>query len=197
MNKIVESLLPLAIKVSAVKPDPRNARKHNDRNLETIKNSLETYGQRKPIICNKKTKLIEAGNGLWLAAKELGWTEIAAVFVDDDDQLARAYSLMDNQAALLSEWNLPLLKDTLEQLDTGACDMSITGFTADEIEELMTQYYAPVSIDDLLKEVDIAKAIDMPIWIVARTSADKQELLEEALAIIEQGGIRVERSYEV
>jgi len=154
MNKIAKGLLPLAIKISSVKPDPKNVRKHNDRNLETIKNSIEVYGQRKPIICNSKTKLIEAGNGLWMAAKELKWTEIAAIFVDNDDQLARAYSLIDNQSALLSDWDLPALKDTLEQLDTGAFDMAKTGFTTDEIEELMTQYYSPANIDDLLNEVD-------------------------------------------
>lgn len=197
MNNIIESLSALSVRINSVKPDPRNARRHNDRNLETIKNSLETFGQRKPIICNKKRKLIQAGNGIWLAAKELGWTEIAAIFVDDDDQMARAYGLMDNQSALLSEWNLPVLKDTLEQLDTGAFDMAKTGFTADEIEKLMTQYYSPANIDDLIKQVDMSKAIDIAIWAVIRTDAANQETLETALAIIEQAGIKVERSYEI
>lgn len=197
MNKIAKGLMPLMVKITAVKPDPRNARKHNERNLETIRHSLEVYGQRKPIIVNERTKLIEAGNGLWLAAKELRWTEIAAIFVDDDDQVARAYSLMDNQSALLSDWDLPTLKDTLEQLDTGAFDMAKTGFTSDEIEELMTRYYSPASIDDLLGEIDISKAVDKPLWAVIRTTGHNQETLEQALAQIEQAGIKVERSYEI
>lgn len=104
---------------------------------------------------------------------------------------------MDNQSALLADWDLPVLKDTLEQLDTGAFDMGKTGFSAEEIEELMTQYYAPASLDDLLQELDMSKAIEKPVWAVIRTTGENQERVEQALSQIESSGIRVERSYEV
>ena len=197
MNNIAEALKPLAVPVNSVRPDPRNARAHDERNINTISKSLEIYGQRKPVICNSKTKIIQAGNGLWTAAKELNWDKIAVVFVDDNEEIARAYSLMDNQSGLLSEWDLPVLKDTLELLDNGAFDMSETGFTSEEIEDLMTQYFAPVSIDDLLDELDMSKAVDKPIWVVVRTEAEKQEIVERTMAVLEQAGLRVERSYEV
>jgi ParB-like nuclease domain. len=57
---------------------------HPDLNLKAIKKSLEIYGQRKPIVVNKNRGFIEAGNGLFAAAKALGWKEIAVVFVNDD-----------------------------------------------------------------------------------------------------------------
>lgn len=90
---------------------------------------------------------IEAGNGLWQAAKELGWTEIAAVFVEDDKETAQAYALMDNQSALLADWDLPCLKDILQELDTGAFDMALTGFDDKAIEELMTQFNIEEDVD--------------------------------------------------
>jgi hypothetical protein len=70
-EKIPESLKPLLTDIKSIKPDKRNARKHPVRNLDTIKLSLETYGQRKPIVVNAQNDTIEAGNGLYLAAAGL------------------------------------------------------------------------------------------------------------------------------
>jgi len=136
---IIESLKPLAVPIDSVRKDPRNARLHPERNLETIKKSLSHFGQRKPIVVNQEG-IIEAGNGLWKSAKQLGWTEIAVVRVEDTPEDATAFAIMDNQSALLAEWDLPQLKDQLLELDTGAFDMDLTGFDVKEIEALMTQF---------------------------------------------------------
>ncbi len=140
---IIDSLKLLIIDIGKVMIDPRNARKHPDANLEAIKHSLQAYGQRKPIVVNSETNYIEAGNGLWLAAKELGWKKIAAVMVKDDSAMATGYAIMDNQSALLAEWDFPVLKDLLEQLDTGSFNMDLTGFDSKAIEDLMTQFHEP------------------------------------------------------
>jgi len=99
MNNIIDSLGSIVVDIRSVKLDPKNARKHDSRNLETIKKSLLAYGQRKPIVVNKETGIIEAGNGLYSAAKELGWDKIAAAFVSDEKDVATGYALMDNQSA--------------------------------------------------------------------------------------------------
>ncbi|OGO03988.1 MAG: hypothetical protein A2Y91_03400 [Chloroflexi bacterium RBG_13_54_8] len=143
MHNVIESLQPLLRDIDSVKPDPHNARLHPQPNLEAIKPSLETYGQRKPIVVSSRTGIIEAGNGLWQAAKELGWGQIAAVMVEDNPETATGYSIMDNQSALLADWDLPVLKDILQELDTGAFDMNLTGFDEKAIEDLMTQFHVP------------------------------------------------------
>ena len=88
----------------------------------------------------RRNGVIEAGNGLYRAAVALGWKEIAAVFVDDDEDYAKGYAIADNQTATLSGWNLPDLKDSLEMLDASNFDMEATGFTVAEIENLMTAF---------------------------------------------------------
>ena len=138
---IIESLKPLETDINSIKIDPKNARKHPVNNLAAIKKSLETYGQRKPIVVNQNTNTIEAGNGLYIAAKEMGWKTIACVFVDDTKEMSTAYGLMDNQSALISEWDMPTLKDLLQELDTGELDMAITGFTSEELENMMTEVH--------------------------------------------------------
>ena len=141
---IIDSLKPLAVSIKDIREDPRNARSHNDRNLATIKKSLETYGQVKPIVVNHDGVIL-AGNGLYRAAVALGWTEIAAVHVKFDPDYAKGYAVMDNQSALTSDWDLPTLKDILQELDTGAFDMDATGFEAAEIEKMMTAFHVPGS----------------------------------------------------
>jgi len=154
MSNIAEALKPLAVPVDSVRPDPRNARAHDERNINTIRKSLEVYGQRKPIVVNHDG-IIEAGNGLYQAAKELKWTEIAVVKVKDDADYAKGFGVMDNKSAELAEWSLPDLKDILEELDTGAFDMDATGFSDKEIEDLMTQFHVPeegLTDDDAIPE---------------------------------------------
>ena len=49
---------------------------------------------------------------------------------------------------------MPLLKDLLEELDTGDFDMDLTGFTSKEIEDLMNQCFVPEEglTDDAIPE---------------------------------------------
>lgn len=155
MNNIIEQLKLFAVKIDSVKADERNARLHPAPNLEAIKHSLEHYGQRKPIVVNGETGIIEAGNGLWEAATSLGWDKIAVVKVADDAETATGYAIMDNQSALLADWNYPVLKDLLVGLDTGAFDMDLTGFDSQAIEDLMTQFHTPgegLTDDDAIPE---------------------------------------------
>ena len=135
--QITEQLHPLAISIDKISLDPKNARLHPEINLNMIKKSLVVYGQRKPIIVNKNTGFIEAGNGLYIAARALGWQEIAVVYVDDDNDTAYAYGLMDNKSALLADWDLLNLKEILNELDSRSFNLSSTGFSNSEIEELL------------------------------------------------------------
>ena len=63
--------------IASLSPDPANARRHPERNLEQIKASLRRFGQQKPIVVDA-ANVVRAGNGTLAAAKSLGWTTIAA-----------------------------------------------------------------------------------------------------------------------
>jgi DNA modification methylase len=114
LSYILESLRPLAIPIGDLQFDPTNARLHPERNLEAIKGSLATYGQRKPIVVNKRTGHIEAGNGTLQAALSLGWSHLAAVYVDEDPSAAAGFSIADNQSAALATWDKEKLSLLLE-----------------------------------------------------------------------------------
>ena len=116
------------VKVESLTPDPENARRHDQRNLDAIAGSLRQFGQRRPLVCYGSTVI--AGNGTLAAAKTLGWTEISITRVPRDWSIeqARAYALADNRTAELAEWDTKVLADQLVDLDAVGWDVSEFGF---------------------------------------------------------------------
>jgi DNA modification methylase len=118
LSPIAEQLRPLAVPCADLILDPANARRHPEPNLEAIKGSLRVYGQRKPVVVNRRTGTIEAGNGTLQAALALGWSHLAVVYVDDDPMTAAGFSIADNRTAELAEWDREALDKLLSEIKT-------------------------------------------------------------------------------
>ena len=108
---------------------PNNARRGD---VSMLTESLKVNGQYRPIIVQKSTKYVLAGNHLLRAARILGWTSIDAVVLDVDDQAALKIVLADNRTADLGEYNDDLLKELLATLD----DFDGTGYSEKDLAEL-------------------------------------------------------------
>jgi DNA modification methylase len=133
---IIESLRPLAVSIDSVKPDPANVRVHDERNIGAIKSSLQRFGQRKPLVVNRRTGLVEAGNGTLDAARALGWSHVAVVFVDDDPAAASGFSIADNRTAELADWDEAALARVLQSLKQEA-ELAFTGFDDADLNRLL------------------------------------------------------------
>ena len=139
-------------KIADLTADPKNARKHDQTNLATIKASLEKFGQRKPIVIDASGKIL-AGNGTVEAAKQLGWTQIEAVEVpaDWDDATAKAYAIADNRTAELADWNGEVLLASLQDLPTDL--LAATGFNNENLLSLQKIWGESPDLDKLFDEV--------------------------------------------
>ncbi len=132
-----ESLRPLLVPVKGIVIDDKNARTHNKKNLEAIKQSLLTYGQRKPIVIQKKTNrnktnmIVRAGNGTFgVIVDDLGWSHVAAVIVEEDDKTATGFAIADNRTGELSAWDKEQLAQHLVNYEVE----DVIGFTEKEID---------------------------------------------------------------
>ena len=67
----------------------------------------------------------------------MGKTEVEVWAVDLPMVKEKAANIALNKLA--GEFDLPALKDILEEIDTGEIDLEITGFDMDEIAEMMEQ----------------------------------------------------------
>lgn len=116
LSHIAAPLRPLIVPCGGLVLDPANARKHGAPNLEAIKGSLAAYGQRKPLVVNRRTRTVIAGNGTLEAARALGWTHVAVVFTDDDPVTAAGFAIADNRTAELAEWDAEALGRLLQEV---------------------------------------------------------------------------------
>lgn len=124
------------IALDKLQQDGNNARKHSERNLNAIKESLGRFGQRKPIVV--RGRKILAGNGTLEAARQLGWTEIEIIQVPEewDEETAKAYALADNRTAELAEWNESELAKQLLELEKADWDIQALGFEMPQVVEV-------------------------------------------------------------
>lgn len=136
LGHIIEQLRPLAVACESLTLDPRNARSHDERNMQAISSSLDRFGQRLPIVVQRTGMMVRAGNGRLMAARALGWRHIAAVVTDDADEMAAAFALADNRTAELASWNEEELAATLTQLQSVDYDIPELGWTTEELEAI-------------------------------------------------------------
>lgn len=103
------------MKIEDLLVDERNARKGN---VASIIASLKEFGQHRPVVIQRGTNRIIAGNHLYQAAQALGWESIQCVVVDDDDEKAIRRGIADNATGDLARWDDDQLKELLTEVGT-------------------------------------------------------------------------------
>jgi ParB-like chromosome segregation protein Spo0J len=169
------------IKISELSCDPANARKHPERNIETIVASLKRFGQQKPIVIDS-SNVVRAGNGTLEAARSMGWTEIDCVRTALKGSDAIAYAIADNRTAELAEWDDDVLAASLNGLLADDPDLlNAAGFSDEELGTLLGE------IGDI-PELKAKPVLDPPVmsWVLigiptvrfAEVAADVERLAQ-------------------
>jgi ParB-like chromosome segregation protein Spo0J len=163
--------------IAELSNDPANARKHDDRNIESIVASLRRFGQQKPIVIDMNN-IVRAGNGTLEAARRLGWDSIDCVKTDLKGSDAIAYAIADNRTSELAEWDSEVLAAQLNGLLTDDEELAnAAGFTAEEIEAMLSQF----DIDEIAPP-ELADGDREPFRQMTFTVHDSQfEKIEAAL----------------
>ena len=151
--------------IGSLRPDPRNARTHPKRQIEQIKASIEEFGFTNPVLIDEQGAII-AGHGRLRAAREAGFLEIPTIVLAGlTDGQKRALRLADNKIALGASWDLDLLKLEFGDLAGVDFDLSLTGFSAGEIDIALSGANDPD--DDHLPETRPAPRTRLgDIWIL-------------------------------
>jgi 16S rRNA G966 N2-methylase RsmD len=134
-QRIAPELNALAIPLERLDSLPGNPRKGD---VDAVARSYSTFGQRKPIVArrNGDRGIVIAGNHQLAAARQLGWSEIAVVWTDDDDETAAAFALADNRTAELGGYDDEALAAMISSVEDAEL-LAATGWSEDAIEELM------------------------------------------------------------
>ena len=125
--------------IDRLKPYHQNARTHSDEQVAQIAASIIEFGFTNPILVDSSDGIV-AGHGRLSAARELGLSTVPIVVLDHlSDRQRRAYILADNQLALNAGWDLDLLRTELQDLVADDFDLSVIGFSDEELSDLLPE----------------------------------------------------------
>ena len=134
------------VKISELRPHPKNPRVHPDSAIEKLERSIKEFGWTNPILVSADGYIL-AGHARLKAAEKAGIEEVPVIYLPLEGEKAEAYLVADNRLQDETDWDYEKLKNLLQELDSGKIDLELTGFDMDEIEDLMTQF-RPLDLDD-------------------------------------------------
>lgn len=166
-SNVVDGLQSLCIPIHNLELLPNNP-KHGD--VDAIARSLKTLGQHKPIVARRienSKGIVLAGNHTLQAALQLGWDEIAVVFVDDDEQTGNARSLADNRTSDLGTYDNEALLNMIDSIEDAEL-MQVVGYSKSDLDDLLNMP-APITLSEDQK---------LAILINCDSEAQQEELFD-------------------
>jgi site-specific DNA-methyltransferase (adenine-specific) len=181
----------LATPITQLKPHPQNVRQGD---VGAISQSLEQHGQYRPIVVQQSTGFILAGNHTYKAAKALKWKDIAATYVDVDDEQALRILLIDNRANDLASYDDSALVEMLKALMDTELKLDGTGFDPSDLDQLLkdlemeTELPSVGDVDESVPLLDLvpSKTMTGDVWLLgnhrimcgsSQSSTDVEKLL--------------------
>ena len=175
-------------------PYERNARTHSPEQVAQIAASIQEFGFTNPILVAADAGII-AGHGRLMAARELALDTVPVLVLDHlTPEQRRAYVLADNKLALNAGWDDSLLTEEITALHLQDFDLSVLGWSEDELAELLD----PEGIDDDQEGSDAENPytdkVDVPPYEITGPKPELENVydlskVEELLQQIEQSSL--------
>ena len=124
--------------LSSLIPYARNPRTHSEAQVAEIAASIREFGFTNPILIDGENGII-AGHGRLLAARKLGMKTVPVIELAGlSEAQKRAYIIADNKLALNAGWDTELLALELGGLKDLGFDLTLTGFSEEELAGLFS-----------------------------------------------------------
>ncbi len=153
--------------IQDIRPYEANPRK-NDGAVEAVARSIKEFGWRQPIVIDTNGVVI-VGHTRLKAAQKLEMALVPVHVADDmTPEMARAYRIADNRSAEIAEWDLDILVDEIKALEEQGLDVSLLGWEADELAEIMAGAgtVGLVDEDEIPEPPDAATTRKGDLWIL-------------------------------
>ena len=160
------------VKVSDLIPYANNSRTHSDEQVLQIAASIKEFGFLNPIIVDGDNGII-AGHGRVMGAKKLGIEELPCIDASHlTEAQKKAYVIADNKLALNAGWDDEILRVEFEALKELDFDISLIGFSIDELESLEIEELAPEYEEDadgeIIEPPPEPKTKEGDVWILGK-----------------------------
>lgn len=125
------------IKVDDLIPYATNSRTHSPEQVAQIAASMVEFGWTNPVLIDARGTIV-AGHGRVMAARKLGMETAPCIRLGHlTPAQVRAYVIADNKLALNAGWDEDTLASELKALEAAGFDVSLTGFSEEELSALL------------------------------------------------------------
>lgn len=156
-------------KLKAAEYNPRKDLKPEDEEYQKIKKSILEFGYVAPVIVNSDMTVI-GGHQRLKVLKELGYKEVECNIVDLDKTKEKALNIALNK--ITGEWDNAKLEELLAELKETDIDMDMTGFSFDEVDNILKDIEGSkeddFDLDKTLNEIDEPITKPGDIWILGK-----------------------------
>jgi len=156
-------------KLKAAEYNPRKDLTLEDEEYQKIKRSLTEFGYVAPVIVNSDMTVI-GGHQRLKVLKELGYKEIECNIVDLDKNKEKALNIALNKIS--GEWDNDKLEELLAELKETDIDMDMTGFSLDEVDDILKDIIGSKEDDfnltEALSEIEEPITKKKDIWRLGR-----------------------------
>ena len=164
-----------------------NPRQITNDEMEKLKNSINEFGYISPIIVNKHNNHIVGGNQRCLALKQLGYTMIDVIHINEPDiNKEKALNIRLNN--LSGEWDKNKLQNILDDLKLQEFDVSLTGFDIEvqkfEFDNNPPIYDAPTSDIVDMRNVDEEETVDESYFEIPDDEPEYDESIADTVESI-------------
>jgi len=179
-------------------PYAKNSRTHSKDQITQIATSIGEFGFTNPVLIGESEDII-AGHGRVMAAKELKLNKVPCIRLEHlTKEQKKAYVIADNKLALNAGWNENLLKQEIESLQESDYDITLTGFSEMEIDELLAAEEIIDDADEILHEqslqVEPAKEY---VLILAKDNDEWDEMVDYfKLKKVRRGGYKAGSAFD-
>jgi hypothetical protein len=123
--------------IGLLNPNPRNARKHPDVQLQRLRRCIANFGFLVPILVDEASNVV-LGHGRLMAAKQLGMTEVPTLTVTGlTAEQVRAFAIAENRLSDLADWDFDTLRMEFAELIDLQVDVEDTAFSTGEIDIML------------------------------------------------------------
>lgn len=143
--------------LKAIKPHPRNPRKHPKKGSprwEALRKSLE-HDYFDPLVVNLRNGMLVSGHLRHALLTDLGFAQVDVVVVDYDEPTHYARMIAANRQA--GEFEEELLASLARELETAGFDAALAGFDEKEFASLLE---GPEPVDDSDKASELVSKAD-------------------------------------
>lgn len=145
-SKVETGLVIERVALAGLIPWPGNARVGD---LGVIVESLEVNGQYRPLVVQRSSNQVIAGNHTLEAMLSLGWTEADVSYLDVDDNTAKRILLVDNKSQDIADYDWKALTELIDSLD----GLVGSGYVQSELDALLK---IQADLVDELADIDAA-----------------------------------------